>query len=163
MNSYFGWAYKDKAAADIETGRRSYGGGSFTFRYSSKPTSRSRPAERVLLFAEIPYVANGVQHPDWSTASGDANDMILQYPPSDDDNDTTKKANKPAAGQSELIGFNHKSGKYYSAHVAFADGHCAKLVLPEGAAEDNLKELTTWLCTGVEYTFNGSKYEKVDE
>ena len=47
--------------------------------------------------------------------------------------------------------------------VAFADGHCVKLLLPVDASEDNLKELTTWLCTGVEYTFNGGKYEKVAE
>ena len=163
MNSYFGWNYNDKPAPDIEMGRRSFGSGSFDFRYSSEPTTRSRSKERVLLFAEIPYVENGVQHPDWSASPGDENDMILQYPPSSEDNDKSKRANKPATGKSEIIGFNHKSGKYYSAHVAFADGHCAKLVLPEGASEDNLKELTTWLCTGVEYTFNGSKYEKVDE
>ena len=74
-----------------------------------------------------------------------------------------QKANKASDSAGEIIGFNHKSGKYYSAHVAFADGHCVKLVLPDGATEDNLKELTTWLCTGVEYTFNGSKYEKVSE
>jgi len=163
MNSYFGWSYNNQVAADIEMGRRSYSAGSFSVRYSSKPTVRNRPKEKVLLFAEIPYVENGVQRPDWSTAAGAANDMILQYPPSGDDNDKTKKANKPAAGQSELIGFNHKSGKFYCAHVAFADGHCVKLLLPDRAAEDNLKELTTWLCTGVEYTFNGAQYEKVSE
>ena len=158
MNSYFGWDLR--TAADIISGRRSYGSGSFTFRYTSSPTSRKRPVEKVLLFAEIPYVENGVQRPEWSTAAGKENDAILQYPPDGDEN---QKANKAGEGAGEIIGFNHKSGKYYSAHVAFADGHCAKLVLPEGASEDNLKELTTWLCTGVEYTFNGSKYEKVSE
>ncbi len=158
MNSYFGWDYG--VAADIESGRRSFGDGYVTFRYSSKPTSRKRPLEKVLLFAEIPYVENGVQHPEWSTAAGKENDAILQYPPASDE---SKRANKTSDGADEIIGFNHKSGKNYSAHVAFADGHCVKLLLPVDASEDNLKELTTWLCTGVEYTFNGGKYEKVSE
>ena len=156
MNSYFGWDCV--IAADVESGRRSFGSGYVPFRYSSG--TRKRPLEKVLLFAEIPYMENGVQHPEWSTAAGKENDAILQYPPASDEK---KKANKASDGTGELIGFNHKTGKNYSAHVAFADGHCVKLVLPDGATEDNIKELTTWLCTGVEYTFNGSKYEKVSE
>ncbi len=158
MNSYFGWDYG--IAADIESGRRSFGDGYVTFRYSSKPTSRQRPLEKVLLFAEIPYVENGVQTPEWSTAAGKENDAILQYPAAGEEK---AKANKASDGDGEIIGFNHKTGKFYSAHVAFADGHCAKLMLPAGATEDNIKDLTTWLCTGVEYTFNGGKYEKVSE
>ena len=156
MNSYFGWDCV--VAADVESGRRSFGSGYVPFWYSSG--TRKRPLEKVLLFAEIPYMENGVQHPEWSTAAGKENDAILQYPPASDEK---KKANKASDGTGELIGFNHKTGKNYSAHVAFADGHCVKLVLPDGATEDNIKELTTWLCTGVEYTFNGSKYEKVSE
>ena len=162
MNSYFGWD-TGKVAADAEAGRRSYGGGYVSFSYSSSPKSRKRPLEKVLLFAEIPYVdmkSAGFQRPECSTAAGKENDAILQYPPGSDE---VKRANKASDGSGELIGFNHKSGKYYSAHVAFADGHCVKLALPPGATEDNIKELTTWLCTGVEYTFNGSKYEKVAE
>ena len=159
MNSYFGWNI-GSPEGEVETGRRKYGSGYVTFSYSSKPISRKRPLEKVLLFAEIPYVENGVQHPGWSTAAEQANDAILQYPPAGNEN---KLANRAGDGNGELIGFNHKSGKNYSAHVAFADGHCIKLVLPSGASEDNLKDLTTWLCTGLEYTFNGSKYEKVSE
>ena len=158
MNSDFGWDLR--TAADVTGGLRGYGSGSFTFRYNSSPTSRKRPVEKVLLFAEIPYVDNGVQRPEWSTAAGKENDAILQYPPDGDEN---QKANKASDGAGEIIGFNHRSGKHYSAHVAFADGHCAKLVLPREASEDNIKDLTTWLCTGVEYMFNGSKYEKVSE
>lgn len=159
MNSYFGWD-NGSVAADVEIGRRSYGNGYVSFNYSSAPKSRKRPLEKVLLFAEIPYVENGVQKPECSSAAGKENDAILQYPPASDEN---KKANKASDGAGEIIGFNHKSGKFYCAHVAFADGHCVKLLLPDRAAEDNLKELTTWLCTGVEYTFNGAKYEKVSE
>ena len=156
MNSYFGWDYG--VAADVDSGRRSFGSGYVDFRYTSG--KRQRPLEKVLLFAEIPYVENGVQHPEWSTAAEKENDAILQYPPASDEK---KRANKASDGTGEIIGFNHKSGKNYSAHVAFADGHCVKLLLPVDASEDNLKELTTWLCTGVEYTFNGGKYEKVSE
>ena len=159
MNSYFGWD-NGSVAADVEIGRRSYGNGYASFSYSSKPKSRKRPLEKVLLFAEIPYAENGVQKPECSTAAGKENDAILQYSPASDEN---KRANKAGDGAGEIIGFNHKSGKNYSAHVAFADGHCVKLLLPVDASEDNLKELTTWLCTGVEYTFNGGKYEKVSE
>ena len=159
MNSYFGWD-NGSVAADVEIGRRSYGNGYVSFSYTSKPKSRKRPREKVLLFAEIPYMENGVQKPECSTAAGKENDAILQYPPASDEN---KRANKASDGAGEIIGFNHKSGKFYCAHVAFADGHCVKLVLPDRASADNLKELTTWLCTGVEYTFTGGQYEKVSE
>ena len=159
MNSYFGWNYG--TAAEISGGLRKYGDGSFAFSYSSAPTSRRRPIEKTLLFAEMPYVNNGVQHPDWSTSAGMENDMTLQYA-----NDTggSPKANKSVSGGSpESIGFNHKVGRAYVAHVAFADGHCVKITLSDYAKEDDLQNLTTWLCTGQEYTFNGGKYEKAGE
>ncbi len=158
MNSYFGWNLR--TAADITGGRRSYGSGSLTFMYSTSPKDRKRPVERVLLFGEIPYVETGVQTPEWSAGAGEENDSILQYTPSGDEN---QKANKGATGNGEIIGFNHKTGNDYSAHVAFADGHCSKIVMPRGATEDNLKELTTWLCTGAEYTLSGGKFEVVSE
>ena len=159
MNSYFGWDYG--TAGSIELGRRKYGSGFFTFSYSSSPTSRKRPLEKVLLFAEIPYAENGVQKPQYSTSASENNDAILQYGP---DSKEVKKSDKTAAqGTGEVIGFNHKSGDDYSAHVAFADGHCTKLLMPRRADEGNLRELTTWLCTGQEYTFNGSRYEPVSE
>ena len=158
MNSYFGWNLR--TAADITAGRRSYGSGSFKFLYSANPKERKRPVEKVLLFAEIPYVETSVQKPEWSASAGDENDSILQYPPAGDED---QKANKAGSGGGEIIGFNHKSGNDYSAHIAFADGHCAKIVLPRGASVDNLKELTTWLCTGVEWALNGGKYEAVSE
>lgn len=159
MNSYFGWDYGKSAG--VETGRRGYGGGSLRFKYSSAPEDRYRPAEKVLLFAEIPFVANGIQNPELSTSAGRENDMTLQY---GNDSGGVSKANKATdGGAGEAIGFNHKSGNDYSAHVAFADGHCVKLMLPRNGNEANLTELTTWLCTGREYTFNGSRYEKVAE
>lgn len=157
MNCFFGWDLQ--TAADISSGRRSYGSGDFTFRYKSSPTSRKRPVEKVLLFAEIPYMENDLQKPEWSASAGKENDSILQYP---SDSGEDNKANRSSDGD-EIIGFNHKSGNDYSAHVAFADGHCAKIVMPRGATEDNLKDLTTWLCTGGDYTLSKGKFEKVSE
>ena len=159
MNSFFGWD-NGTTAGDVEVGRREYGGGFLTFKYTSNPKSRSRPLEKVLLFAEIPYADNGVQRSSFSTSAGEENDSVLQYAT---DSGESQKYDKSAKGGGECIGFNHKSGKNYAAHVAFADGHCVKLMLPLGGREDNLKQLTTWLCTGQEYTFNGSQYEKVSE
>lgn len=162
MNSYFGWDLV--VAPDITGGRREFGGGSLPFRYSSKPTTRNRPVERVLLFAEIPYATiQGLQDPEWNTSASEDNDMILQYPPGEQQNGTSTRANRAKSGGSEIIGFNHRSGNDYSAHVAFADGHCAKIALPRSASKEELKDLTSWLCTGAEYTFNGTKYEKVSE
>ena len=157
VNSYFGWW--TRVAAERMAGRRSYGGGSFPVKYSSAPKSRDRPIERVLLFAELPFAENGVQEVEMSTSAGKANDMVLNYRPTGDENKTYNYS----TGGDEAIGFNHRAGKTFGAHVAFADGHCVRLSLPVGAGEDNLKDLTTWLCTGLEYTFNGSRYEKVSE
>ncbi len=64
---------------------------------------------------------------------------------------STKKADSvldPASD--EYIGFNHKSGKKWIAHVAFADGHVDGLVQPMGANTSDLKDLTEHLCNGEE-------------
>ena len=160
MNSYFGWDFGNTYAG-LTGGRRKFGAGEFTFKYTSKPTERKRSAERVLLFAEIPFVAiDNVQNPDYETGATVLNDGVLQYA---NDEGGVEKYNRPSDGDSECIAFNHKSGQDYSAHVAFADGHCAKLVLPRDCTRENLVQLTSWLCTGQDYTFNGARYEKVSE
>lgn len=159
MNSYFGWDYGESAG--LTGNRRSYGSGKMSFSYTSSPKKRGRSAEKVLLFAELPYIViRGMQTPDIMTSAEKSNDMVLQY---ENDVNGVAKANKAAEGSPEAIGFNHKVGNDYSAHVAFADGHCAKLMMPRGGNEEMLISLTTWLCTGQEYTFNGSVYEKVSE
>lgn len=50
----------------------------------------------------------------------------------------------------EYPGFNHKIGKKWVAHVAFADGHVEGLVQPLGANATDLKDLTEHLCNGEE-------------
>jgi len=160
MNSYFGWDC-GKAFAGRDGGLRKYGSGSFAFKFSSSTLKRT--ADKVLLFAEIPFMSNGVQEPEFETGASSANDGVLQYAADGGDEKYNKSAEQGGVAP-EAIGFNHKSGQNYSAHVAFADGHCVKLMLPRGnISEEDLQRLTSWLCTGHEYTFDGSRYEKVEE
>lgn len=159
MNGYFGWNC-GKRYAGGNGGSRSYGSGSMSFKFSSSILKRS--ADKVLLFAEIPFVQNIGQEPEFETSANTLNDPILQFAAGDGDAKYNKSAEQGGAAP-EAIGFNHKSGNDYSAHVAFADGHCVKLLLPRDCNEDDLRSLTSWLCSGQDYTFNGSRYEKVEE
>ncbi len=62
------------------------------------------------------------------------------------------------------MGVNHKGGRHYFAHVAFADGHVEKLRVPmNGKVPDTsgFAELTSWLCAGYDVSFDGSKYDRV--
>jgi len=52
--------------------------------------------------------------------------------------------------RNEYLGFNHKVGNKWIAHVAFADGHVDGVVQPDGASTTDLKDLTTQLCNGTE-------------
>jgi prepilin-type N-terminal cleavage/methylation domain-containing protein/prepilin-type processing-associated H-X9-DG protein len=54
----------------------------------------------------------------------------------------------------EYLGFNHRIGKKWVAHVVFADGHVDGLVEPRGANTTDLKDLTTQLCNGSEIDAN---------
>ena len=108
--------------------------------------------DRVLLFAELPFVkisskAGNIQHSVALEGNSYEYDCTLQY-------DDGKWSNP------ESIGFNHVSGKRYSAHVAYADGHVAKLILPSNASASDIKNLTTWLCQGDDVSFNGAQYER---
>lgn len=105
-------------------------------------------ADRKLLFAEVPFVSVGGSEqvePKLSGGDGDpAVDPILNY-----DSD--------GRGVREHIGFNHKSGKNYAAHVAFADGHVSKIIMPKSGS---IVELTKWLCQGAEISYNGKSYTR---
>lgn len=97
-----------------------------------------RPDKR-LLFAEMPF--------------GDTNqpydDTAIQY------------RDLKNASASEELAFNHKSGKRACAHVVFADCHVEKLLATRGGDGD-LAEIMSWLCQGLDISFNGSDYEKLD-
>ena len=111
----------------------------------------SRP-DRVLLFAELQFLANDKVDVHADAGAGIRNDCTLQY------------------NHNEVIGFNHPNGKRgISANVVFADGHIEKLVIPASPTGDKwavaigrseLEDLTEWLCKGEDVFFNGAKYEK---
>lgn len=135
MNSYFGYDYTGNQGDCMVTPKR-FG-------------KLSVPADRLLLFAELPFPGiDKVSGADSSEGSGSSveTDGVLNY------------------SDGEVIGFNHKSTSNAKsadvAHVAYADGHVGKLVLLGGVSE--AKELTKWLCTGVEFTITSGQYEKVD-
>jgi len=111
----------------------------------------SRP-DRVLMFAELQFLANDKVEVNTDAGSGIRNDCTLQY------------------NHNEVIGFNHPNGKRgLSANIVFADGHIEKLAVPASPASDKwavaigrseLEDLTEWLCKGEDVFFNGAKYEK---
>ena len=102
-------------------------------------------ADRMLLFAEMPFDGSEDGNYAPSTSHTDYNDCTLKK------------------DGSEMIGFNHKTGKgAASAHVVFADGHVEKLRQPtNGLSTGDKKELTKWLCEGKDISFDGREYEKL--
>ena len=148
MNAYFGWDTSEGSSAKTGGGRIGYAG--------------LASAEKILLFSEIPFDGTvGSWQPDTEGAGKDC-DCVLQF-------DTSVTANMGGNGKAtggrggENIGFNHKNGKQACANIVFADGHVEKLRLPKGGMSDSqLRELTAWLCKGVDVSFDGSQYLKND-
>lgn len=135
MNSYFGWDSSQGSRAMLRVGRE-YG--------------KLANADRVLLFAEIPFVELEGLNPVVTTASGTDCDCTLQYKEEDG---------------GEVIGFNHSSGKGLKfAHVVFADGHVEQINWPrEGYSDSQLRDLTKWLCTGKDVMFNNGDIQKAED
>ena len=150
MNARFGWDAADGSFTyPVDEGFILYG--------------RLNGADRTLLFSEVPFQGPGDWFPEGEGASMDT-DCILQY----------KGCNKAytAMGKSkrdgnEHIGCNHKNGKYWYAHVVFADAHTEKLCVSNsrgvGISSQNLRDLTTWLCTGKEVSFDGTRYNEIKD
>jgi prepilin-type N-terminal cleavage/methylation domain-containing protein/prepilin-type processing-associated H-X9-DG protein len=97
--------------------------------------------DRVLLFAELPAL-DYKQQTKVTEGSGEIGDPTLNY-------------------SNETIGFNHKVGSRYVGHVAFADGHVAKLFYPEGGGL-SLRDITQKLCEGKELIFEGGQYKEAE-
>ena len=123
-------------------------------------------ADRVLLFSEIPFKPWHSWLPDGTGTSTD-DDAVLQYS-STDSSIGGEGANSSDSGH-EIIGANHVNGRNLFAHVAFADGHTEKLRIPYTGSiknpqvdESQIKDLTEWLCTGTDVSFNGKQYQKMD-
>ena len=118
MNAKFGWMNQTDP---------------YSYKYCGRDFVSLADKNKILLFAELPFTKNAiVSKPDFNSGASKANDPILQY---------------SGNGGDELIGFNHKLGKREMyGHVCFADGHTEKFQLPRNATEQNIKELTKWLC-----------------
>ena len=147
MNAYFGW--------DAAQGGHSYLNDSGILRKIDLTN-----ADRLLIFSEVPFRKGGPG--DWfpdGESGGVETDGILQY---DGCNKARTAVGDNCYNGNETIGCNHKNGKNWFAHVAFADGHVEKLRV-DGLSGENLKELTTWLCEGKAVGRNGSKYEELDK
>ena len=141
MNAYFGYDNTlGKGIANTWGGKVEYG-------------KMGQATDRTLLFAEIPFVDVGVgQIFVTKKSSGhQQTDCTLQF-----HTDHTKKDNatggkkcntwKLSGSEYELIGFNHKVGKFRVAHVVFADSHVEELMLPKNP--NDIEELTANLCDG---------------
>lgn len=110
-------------------------------------------ADRTLLFSELQFLAVNGRTPSVNAGAGYENDCTLQY----------KK-------HGEVIGVNHTFGKKsLYAHLAFADGHVEKLVIPASLSgggwqlDCDLKDLTELLCEGKDFELSGSTYKEVRE
>ena len=144
MNAYFGW--------DAAQGGHSYNP---HIKNGNVNKGTLTNAERLLLFAEVPFRGPGEWFvlPDGNGSPTDT-DAILQY---DGCNTAPTAVGKDCFNGQENIGGNHKSGKDWFAHVAFADGHVEKLNVT-GLSASNLKQLTTWLCEGKAVAREGDDY-----
>jgi len=147
MNSRFGW--------DYSKGSKCTGVNVLTFGSLDN-------ADKVLLFSEIPYSGIGNWQPQGEGASTDC-DCVLQY------NGSLVGDGSSKGSGHECIGVNHKNGKNLFAHVAFADGHTEKLRIPYGGSikkpeidDNNLRNLTAWLCVGKDVSLEGDQYKKMD-
>lgn len=134
---------------------RTKGKGSYPYHdWGGYQYGKLKRADRILLFAEIQFMEDkknlsGISDIPEDT-SGTKTDAILQY-------------QNCLGGGDEMIGFNHKSGKRYCANVAFADGHIEKLLYPKDMGAQEIRDLTEWLCTGIDVSFDGKHYEKMDK
>ena len=147
MNAYFGWDKAQRPRSNSYNGRREYG--------------KLSHSDKVLLFSEVPFMGFNSWQPDGTGGSTDT-DAILQY--GDGGLDAGDKGATSGDGASEEIGVNHKSGRNYFAHVAFADGHVEKLRVPMDNKKPNTSgfaELTSWLCVGYDVSFDGKNYRRV--
>lgn len=153
MNGYFEW--------DTSKGSRAY---AINNNSQGRWFSGFQRADRVLLFAEVPFMGYSSWQPEGSAGSEET-DAVLQYAKSDLGD---KDAAAPKSPGNETIGANHVQGRNLFAHVAFADGHVEKLRIPFSGSikspqvdEAQLTSLTTWLCAGKDISFDGKQYRKM--
>ena len=138
---YPGWSYVMNQAFGFDD---KYGGGPRAGQMV-KSLENIGGGDRLLLFCEI----QGVDVPKYglkakTSGGGTEGDSVLQYE------------------KNEVLGFNHQvTGKRWVAHVAFADGHVARMMYPERGL--SLTDVTKALCQGHELSFDGHKYEDLSK
>lgn len=147
MNSAMGWDYSE---------------GSQTVMDQRKTVGSLACADKTLLFSEMPFSGIGSWQPS-GEGGGTECDCVLQF------NGSIVNDKSPAANGHENIGVNHKNGKNLCAHVAFADGHTEKLRIPftgnvkkPNVDDGMLRDITAWLCKGIDISFDGKTYRKAD-
>ena len=148
MNGSFGWDNLGRASTG-SYGRREYG--------------QLERADKILLFSEVPFAGYNNWQPDGTGGTTDT-DAILQY--SNSSVSSNKKGATGAGGGNEEIGVNHIRKREAYAHVAFADGHVEKLRVPakDGKPDTSqMRQLTSWLCTGTDVSYDGRRYTEVNQ
>ena len=150
MNSYFGVPNSSYGVTPWRA--RSFSG------LRSEKKGIPLGADKVLLFAEVPFAE--IPSKMGSVQNKITANNLLQ---DSDEFDCSLRYDDSSGSTVESIGFNHKSGKRYMAHVAFADGHVAQLALPPDMSSSEVKGLTTWLCQGDEIAFDGKNYTRVSQ
>lgn len=150
MNAQFGW--------DAANGSFSYPENAGYCEYGHLSGT-----DRMLLFSEVPFQGPGSWFPSGEGATMDT-DCVLQY---NGCNKASTAMGKSRRNGSETIGFNHKNGKHWYAHVVFVDGHVEKLRGTDDSGkymdETQIKNLTTWLCEGKDVSFDGTRYDKMTD
>ena len=142
MNPYFGYDYSD--------GSETTGAPNPDVKYG-----RCKRPDRRLLFAELQWETSTGIEPKFDEGPTPFLDGVLHCD-SDENSDVVKYP-----GQKEAIGFNHKAGLKYVAHVCFADGHTEKLAMPGSGSTAELIEMTKFLCQADDIRYSGGRWERV--
>lgn len=139
MSAYFG--------GDVAKTGKTFSEKAYGVWYSNLGRSDKR-----LLFAELKFVSDSSKMAELDETDNGA-DSIFQY-----------RGLSDLGGSADKLAFNHFSGNKRCAHVVFADGHVERLMQPQSDenGSNNTEELAEWLCKGLDVTFDGSKYDKLE-
>ncbi len=140
MNAFFG--------GDVGKTGRTFSDKAYGVWYSNLGRTDKR-----LLFAELKFVSDSSKAAELDETENGA-DAIFQY-----------RGLSDFSGAADKIAFNHFIGNQRCAHVVFADGHIERLTQPKSDENggNNTEELAEWLCKGIDVTFDGAKYEKLED
>ncbi len=143
------WSYAMNASFGGDVAKK---GKTFDEHYYGTLYSSLNRADRRLLFAELKFLADEGKMAELDETENGA-DSIFQY-----------RGLSDLGGSADKLAFNHFIGNKRCAHVVFADGHVERLIQPKSDenGSNNTEELAEWLCKGLDVTFDGSKYDKLE-